>query len=572
MINTLAVIQARMSSQRCPGKVMADIDGQPLIAHLVNRLVLAQQMDKCIIATTLRSDDDIICQWAQKHQIDVVRGDEYNLLARFIQAVDQYPAKIIVRITADNPYTAPALFDQTIIALKQQHYDYVHMPDAPYGSAVDAFTHEALKRCATEASTDYQKEHINAYVLDHPELFKIGTLAPIIARSDIRLTVDTHEDLSFARTLAQRLKSTQDASLAEIVAVAKTIKRQSKIIFRCDGGWVWGLSLGHVFRCLAIADALSLHYHVNIKFAMKAIPEGIQLVQDQGYEVVIMDSEMTSETESEYLSNLDAQLILFDHPDVSRVNMPMLSGKGMKTVVIDEAGHKQLDVDVIINATLDDHCYQYTHLPHTQCYLGNQYVVLSQLFTEHVQQTKAHRVPKNVLVTLGGSDPACLTQHIIKALLKQNEDVQYHIIIGPANRDLNQIKQIVKNRTNFCIHYKPDSLLDLMCQCDFAICAGGRTIYELAVTGAPMLLVPSQDIEARTAVFLAQKQAVLNCELITSDHWEQRFFKHLSNMMNDRHLRQMLTLSANQIFDKNGCQRISSIIMDLINDCHDFNR
>ena len=219
-MTVLAVIQARMSSRRCPGKVLAEIGGRPLLALLVARLRRARRLDRLVVATTTGPADDPVAAWAEGNGVNLVRGPEDDVLTRYVQVVALFPARVVVRVTADNPFTDPLLFDTTVEVMESGGFDYVHMPEAPLGSAVDAFSHTALWRCHREGWTAYQREHINAYVLDHAPLFRIGRAAPPLVRPDLRLTVDTPDDLAAARRLADRLPDPVTASLHDLAAAS----------------------------------------------------------------------------------------------------------------------------------------------------------------------------------------------------------------------------------------------------------------------------------------------------------------------------------------------------------------
>lgn len=218
-MTVLAVIQARMGSRRLPGKVMAELCGRPLIARLVERIRQAANVDHLVLATTTAADDDVLAAWAAETELRVVRGPESDVLARFIAVLDACPAEIVVRVTADNPFTDAEQLDAVVARLRDGTFDYVHAPGLPDGAGVDAFTAMALRRCHAGARTPYQREHINAFVLDNPRDFRIGVHAPSppLRRPEIRLSVDTAEDLARTRAILAGMAESRP-TLAQIVA------------------------------------------------------------------------------------------------------------------------------------------------------------------------------------------------------------------------------------------------------------------------------------------------------------------------------------------------------------------
>ncbi len=218
-MTVLAVIQARMGSRRLPGKAMAELCGRPLIARLVERIRQAANVDHLVLATTTAPDDNVLAAWAAEAGLRFIRGPETDVLARYIAVLDAIPADIVVRVTADNPFTDAEQLDAIVARLRDANLDYVHAPGLPDGAGVDAFTAAALRRCHARARTPYQREHINAFVLENPQAFRIGVHAPApsLRRPEIRLTVDTAEDLARTRAILAGFADSWP-TLAEIVA------------------------------------------------------------------------------------------------------------------------------------------------------------------------------------------------------------------------------------------------------------------------------------------------------------------------------------------------------------------
>lgn len=120
-----AIIQARCGSTRFPDKVFADIDGKPLIWHVVNRLRYAGKIDRIIIATTVSAKDDKIESWCRENGVDCFRGSEENVLNRYYSASEAFPSDYVVRITADDPFKEPAVIDAVITKLQEEGCDHV---------------------------------------------------------------------------------------------------------------------------------------------------------------------------------------------------------------------------------------------------------------------------------------------------------------------------------------------------------------------------------------------------------------------------------------------------------------
>ncbi len=200
-----AIIQARMGSTRLPGKVLMEIEGIPILEHIVNRLSAVEQIGQIIVATSVEPADDPVARWCDQKQIAVIRGSEENVLDRFRQASEQFPADIYIRATGDNPMIDVGLISSMLKFFDENDLTYTCYKNYPLGSGVEIFTSKALEetiKCATES---FEKEHVTPYMYQKMEGRKVEYYTSSIDESDIRMTVDTEKDLLFAKTMYARL-------------------------------------------------------------------------------------------------------------------------------------------------------------------------------------------------------------------------------------------------------------------------------------------------------------------------------------------------------------------------------
>jgi spore coat polysaccharide biosynthesis protein SpsF len=194
MNGTLVVIQARYGSKRLPGKALYPLGGRPMLAFLLERLG-GGPWQLCL-ATTQRPEDDALAAWGRALGVPVVRGEDEDVLARFVRCLDAFPADVVVRVTGDNPLTCPELVELAARAVSGGA-DYAALPlGCPTGLGADAFAAPVLRRLAREAAPGPQREHINLHILDNPAAFSVvvPAISPSCGRQDIRLTVDTPQD------------------------------------------------------------------------------------------------------------------------------------------------------------------------------------------------------------------------------------------------------------------------------------------------------------------------------------------------------------------------------------------
>ena len=171
MQNTTAIIQARMSSSRLPGKVLLDIAGQPMLVRMVERARRARSIEQVVVATTTDPSDDPIEQLCAERGYDCFRGSLPDVLDRYTQAARQFEAHTIVRLTADCPLLDPAVLDLTVEALAGNDFAANRLPppwtrSLPIGLDVEVVTREALERAWHEAQERYQREHVLPYIYE----------------------------------------------------------------------------------------------------------------------------------------------------------------------------------------------------------------------------------------------------------------------------------------------------------------------------------------------------------------------------------------------------------------------
>lgn len=206
-VKAACIVQARMGSTRLRGKVLSDLDGQPLLARLVNRLRRCQLIDDVVIATTRNTEDDAIIDLARRLDSRWHRGSASDVLARYVGAARESGADLIVRVTADCPLLDPAVADRVVAAIARhtEGCDYasnvVHR-SFPRGLDVEAFWSDTLDRMDRLAVTPAAREHVTTYLRwERPELFLTADVIADMDHSDLRWTVDTIDDLCHVQML-----------------------------------------------------------------------------------------------------------------------------------------------------------------------------------------------------------------------------------------------------------------------------------------------------------------------------------------------------------------------------------
>lgn len=228
-MKTVVLIAVRMKSARLPKKALAEIEGRPLIEHLIDRLKTAKIPESVVLCTSTHSDDKILVEIAKRNGVKWFTGSEDDVLRRFIDAAEKVGAEIIVRVTGDNPLTDPVYIDKMIERHVESDADYTCVEGLPEGTKSEVISVDALKRCQKIAGNPEYSEYMTLY-FKNSGMFKTSkvTADPEVRRPKYRLTVDAPEDLKLMREIYKRLGKGV-FSLREVVKLLDDYPELAKI-------------------------------------------------------------------------------------------------------------------------------------------------------------------------------------------------------------------------------------------------------------------------------------------------------------------------------------------------------
>jgi len=200
----LAILQARMSSSRLPGKVLEPILGRPLILRTVDRISRASMLDEIVLATSVDPSDDPLVEVAERAGVNVRRGSLDDVLSRYLQVAEEIQPSTIVRLTGDNPLTDPAVIDWVVAEHQRTGADYTSntiQRTYPRGLDVEAISVDALRRIGLKATDAAEREHVTIGIYRRPNEFTLHQVVQAPDRSNMRWTVDVAGDLAFVRAV-----------------------------------------------------------------------------------------------------------------------------------------------------------------------------------------------------------------------------------------------------------------------------------------------------------------------------------------------------------------------------------
>ena len=585
----VGVVQARMGSSRLPGKALTNLVGQPVIWHVMKRLARAQRLDQVLLATTTAPGDDALADYVSDLGIAVVRGSEANVLARFIQAAELSRADVIVRVTGDCPLVDPWLVDYLVDALPDDAgYVRVEPDGVLIDEGVDPCATWALHRLAARAGDDpVAREHVTSYFKLHPDFVPVARChAPSERRLEgARISVDTPADLSFLEKIYGRIGAEAgdldvvnlvDLLRAEpgLMAINKHVGRKHArvvdqcVVIRCDGDSEIGL--GHVVRCLAIAEALRDRHGLKVMFATKSVGPGLDLINARKFSSFAPPT-ASEKCEESWLSNAllaaNARAVVIDvRTDLDPGALSRWREAGMLVATIDDGGPRRLVADLAFFPPvpqLRDMAWDgFRGTLHT----GWQYLPLRRDFAHTTRASESGANAKaKVLVAMGGADPAGATIVAIDALRDVAAEVT--IVLGGANPAADEVVATAEAQLqDGRVLRSVDDMATLLADNDLAVIAFGMTAYEAAAVGTPTLALNLTDDHAQSALALEAAGALRSAGLV-AEQTAGTLGSAVREMLADRDGLRQMRRAAQRLIDGRGADRIADRIADRLTRC-----
>jgi spore coat polysaccharide biosynthesis protein SpsF len=222
-LTTIAILQARSSSSRLPGKVLLPVHGVPMLSRQIDRIGRAKSLDRIVVATSTAADDDAIEILCGDMNIDCFRGALDDVLDRVDCCAAAFDADHVVRLTGDCPLADPGVIDRVVRAHTDGKSDYtsnVHPPTWPDGLDVEIMRRDVLAIAAAEARLPSEREHVTPFIVTRGDRFALSNVETAPDRSDLRLTVDEPRDFELvARIYEALLPEKPDFDIDDVLAL-----------------------------------------------------------------------------------------------------------------------------------------------------------------------------------------------------------------------------------------------------------------------------------------------------------------------------------------------------------------
>jgi spore coat polysaccharide biosynthesis protein SpsF len=199
-----AIVQARMSSRRLPGKSLRLLGGKPMLQYVLESLTQVDELAGTLVATSTDTSDDPIAELCERFATPCFRGSLDNVAERFLEAARAHSFSAFVRVSGDSPLLDPRLVTRAIDLFGESDADLatnVFPRTYPAGMSVEVIKTEAFERVVPKLSEPDDREHVTSFFYRNAADFQIASFVREVPRRDVHLAVDTPEHFEFVARL-----------------------------------------------------------------------------------------------------------------------------------------------------------------------------------------------------------------------------------------------------------------------------------------------------------------------------------------------------------------------------------
>ncbi len=582
-----ALILARMTSSRLPGKGLMDLAGKPLLWHIVERLRRVHSLTEIALATTSQEADRPLLDFADMVNITsfAYDGEVDDVVGRIVSAADFFDSDVVVTISGDCPLIDPDFIELMVRSLLASGKEAVGIDKNKHlclHEGIGVMTRSAWQKLDRASTEPYQREHAGIYAKEHPGFLSTTFVVPehIFQRNGYRLSVDNLADLKFMREVYRRLyRPGGIIDLREVIhllddephiyhinshVMQKGILQTSKrVVFVLDAGKTIGM--GHLRRCLALAKELHEAHHCGIRFIANDDHTTAALLDRHGFACRTVDGSVLAQQNRQTLlteaQSFKADAVVIDcKPDIPAELIQDLEANSMKTVVLDNLSSGSSFADLIVLPVA--HSIDKNSMPtgRADVIQGAPYVLMHHEFTAITPRTSGQIKPvPDIVVSIGGSDPNQVTARVLDALQGMAPRVKLTAVLGPYNGNAHTLPklpalQILHNVTN---------MADVLAGADLAILGYGITVYEAAFLGIPSLVITHTRQDAVGAERLCE-QGICRSLGYWQDVTPEAIVLEVQRLLVDQDLRTRMVESARSLLDGRGVERVAKKVMTIL--------
>ncbi|MET1027226.1 MAG: UDP-2,4-diacetamido-2,4,6-trideoxy-beta-L-altropyranose hydrolase [Dongiaceae bacterium] len=584
---TAIIIQARHGSTRLPGKVLRKLAGKMVLEHVLTRCGSIAGIDRVVCATTDKPVDDVIAAEAQRLGVDVFRGDESDVLSRYLGAARQVDADIIMRVTSDCPLIDPEICADVLRLRQERDADYAanNMPRLfPHGLDCEAFTRAALEEAAAQATAPYDREHVTPWLRRHPKFRRANLTGPGWPANTYRWTLDYPEDYDFFASVFDAASPEQLAAMQPVLsllvtrpdlaqinaghAVAPDTTGRPTVVFRFDADQLIGT--GHAMRCATLSSRFE-EFGWRCYWAVSAATAaflGSRLPQAQA--IILQSDETEQQIKAIEAVAGSVGILVLDHYEIEKEFAMAARRIAQRIVAIDDLADRQLDADLVVNSTpgIEPAAYDALLTHPAKILIGGKAAPLRQQFAvarAGALQRRAAGVPAldRVLISFGGVDPLDGTSLATDVTASALPAASIEVVLGGGAPHIDKVAarvaELAASGRSIRLLRDVADMAGLMAGMDLCVGAPGTTTWERGCLALPSLLVGIAENQRPNAKVVAESGAGIVCGFLTTESRDQvrhQLTAALSGLVAEPQRLRQMTAKAAVLSDGRGVDRI----------------
>ena len=339
------------------------------------------------------------------------------------------------------------------------------------------------------------------------------------------------------------------------------------------------IGMGHIMRSLSLASVFKVQGHEVLFFSK--YEQGIQQIKTREIAVCTISSESSQDEKSGFfygrIEELEleiaeirkymdgkADVIIIDSYNVTEAYFAEIRKLTNCLVYIDDLNSFTYPVDILINGTASAFDMKYEKSQKAYLLLGMKYIQIREEFY-NIPQRKMSANIQDVLITTGSSDPYHITENLLNILMKIESfsTFRYHVIVGSGFEDKIKLNDLATDNRHIFLYDRPKNMAEIMLRCDFAIAAGGSTLYELMICGVPAVTFAYADNQIPHIKALERK-GLLKYVGCYNHLDEAQLIRYIKYLMGNLNVRENLVKRLQLMADGNGCTRIVEEINNYI--------
>jgi spore coat polysaccharide biosynthesis predicted glycosyltransferase SpsG len=349
------------------------------------------------------------------------------------------------------------------------------------------------------------------------------------------------------------------------------VTNRFSVLFRCDASP--SIGLGHLVRCLALADELHENHGVAVTFGLRASPLASEMVKRRSYPILEAPEGGVFDQEAwllECILKSGAEILVVDvRDDLSKTALEGLAEKGTIIAVLDDLSDRRWAADLAFYPPVPQvHRVDWSGFRGRLC-VGWEWIVLRSQFAERFPPRDNSKC--SLLVAMGGSDPAGLTLKAVRALDRLDEDFESvifestsfesTIIVGAGFCHRESLQDLLgQTRRHFTVREDVSEMSAAMAQADLAVCSFGMTSYELAAMGVPAVCVCLTEDHAESASALVGAGMGISVGVNDQDT-ETLLAAAVERLLVDKNARAQMSARARELVDGRGARRIAELLV-----------